>query len=210
VKGCAQKGLDINEGGAELGYVTIEAVTYATTVDSLLAVKYLVFDQKACTMAELIQALKDNWSGHEILQARALHKAPKYGRDDDVADAMAYQVMQLWTEETWRYRTKSTGRNIAQDAIGIRWQIPFIWRCSDGPQRKISPMRCALRSADINDPPINSVGSRWQSPGGGIGGITCRSTGAYDDLPTRPSCATRTGKFQAIRGCWKMAVRPCR
>ncbi len=69
VKGCAEKGLDINEGGAELGYVTIEAVTYATTVDSLLAVKYLVYDEKLCTMTELVQALKDNWVGHEVLQA---------------------------------------------------------------------------------------------------------------------------------------------
>ncbi len=89
VRGCAQKGKDVTEGGAELGYVTIEAVTYATTVDLLLAVKYLVFDQKECTMAELIQALKDNWSGHEVLQARALHKAPKYGRDDEAADGLA-------------------------------------------------------------------------------------------------------------------------
>jgi len=110
VKGCAQKGMDITEGGAELGYVTIEAVTYATTVDSLLAVKYLVYDQKFCSMAELIQALKDNWVGHEILQARALHKAPKYGRDDDLADAMAHQVMELWAGETWKYKTKSTDR----------------------------------------------------------------------------------------------------
>ena len=64
VRGCAQKALDINEGGSELGYVTIEAVTYATTVDSLLAVKYLVYDEKVCTLAELVQALKDNWVGH--------------------------------------------------------------------------------------------------------------------------------------------------
>ena len=104
VKGCAQKGLDITQGGAELGYVTIEAVTYATTVDSLLAVKYLVFDQKVCSMAELIQALRDNWVGHEVLQARAQHKAPKYGRDDDAADAMGRKVMELWTEETWKYQ----------------------------------------------------------------------------------------------------------
>ena len=89
IKGCASKGKDINEGGAELGYVTIEAVTYATTVDSLLAVKYLVFDQKVCSLSDLVQALKDNWVGHEILQARALHQAPKYGRDDDSADALA-------------------------------------------------------------------------------------------------------------------------
>ncbi len=93
VKGCAQKGLDITQGGAELGYVTIEAVTYATTVDSLLAVKYLVYDNQFCSMAELVQALRDNWVGHEVLQARALHKTPKYGRDDDAADDLARQVM---------------------------------------------------------------------------------------------------------------------
>ncbi len=45
-KGCANEGLDITEGGPELSLRTIEAVTYATTVDSLLAVKYLVFDQQ--------------------------------------------------------------------------------------------------------------------------------------------------------------------
>ena len=63
VKGCAEKGKDINEGGAELNFVTIEAVTYATTVDSLLAVKYLVFDKKICTMAELVQALQGQLGG---------------------------------------------------------------------------------------------------------------------------------------------------
>ena len=89
VKGCAEKGLDITQGGAELSFTTLEAVTFATTVDSLLAIKYLVFDKKECTMAELIAALKANWEGHEKLQAKARFKAPKYGRDDDEADAMA-------------------------------------------------------------------------------------------------------------------------
>ena len=37
-----------------------------------------------------------------ILQARALHKAPKYGRDDDVADALAHRVMELWTEDFFK------------------------------------------------------------------------------------------------------------
>ena len=98
VRGCAAQGKDMTEGGAELNFTTLEAVTYATTVDSLLAVKYLVFDKKACTMAQLVKALKDNWKGHEVLQAMALNKAPKYGRDDDAADAMAMRVMELWTE----------------------------------------------------------------------------------------------------------------
>ncbi len=48
-RGCAEKGLDVTQGGARLGFTTIEGVTFATTVDSLLAVKYLVFDKKECT-----------------------------------------------------------------------------------------------------------------------------------------------------------------
>ena len=110
VKGCAENARDVTQGAAEIRFVTLEAVTFATTVDSLLAIKYLVFDQKKCTMEELIQALKNNWEGHGVLQALAKNRAPKYGRDDAAADAMAKQVMDLWTEETWKHCTISTGR----------------------------------------------------------------------------------------------------
>ncbi|MEW5817274.1 MAG: pyruvate formate lyase family protein [Spirochaetota bacterium] len=110
VKGCAEKGLDITQGGAEIGFTTLEAVTFATTVDSLLAVKYLVFDEKKCSLNELIDALKNNWKGYEKLQAVAKNRAPKYGRDDDQADRMAREVMDFLTAETWKYSTRSTGR----------------------------------------------------------------------------------------------------
>ena len=165
VKGCAEKGLDITQGGAELGYVTIEAVTYATTVDSLLAIKYLVYDEKVCTMAELIQALKDNWIGHEVLQARALHKAPKYGRDDDLADAMARRVMELWAEETWKYRTQSTDRQFRPGMLSWNYWVAnsFILPASpDGrPRGKfLSNALCPSNGADTNGPTanVNSVG----------------------------------------------------
>ncbi len=165
VKGCAEKGLDITQGGAELGYVTIEAVTFATTVDSLLAIKYLVYDQKICTMAELIQALKDNWVGHEVLQARALHKAPKYGRDDDEADEMGRRVMELWTEETWKYRTRSTNRQFRPGMLSWNYWVSdsFILPASpDGrPQGKfLSNALCPSNGADTNGPTanVNSVG----------------------------------------------------
>jgi formate C-acetyltransferase len=157
--------LDINEGGAELGYVTIEAVTYATTVDSLLAVKYLVYDQKLCTLAELLQALRDNWVGHEVLQARALHQAPKYGRDDDASDALARQVMELWTGETWKYKTKSTSRQFRPGMLSWNYWVAdsFILPASaDGrPQGKfLSNALCPSNGADINGPTanVNSVG----------------------------------------------------
>jgi len=165
VKGCAKKGLDVTQGGAELGYVTIEAVTYATTVDSLLAVKYLVYDQKACSMAELVQALQDNWSGHEILQARATNKAPKYGRDEDTADQLASQVMELWTDETWKYKTRSTSRQFRPGMLSWNYWVAdsFILPASpDGrPRGKfLSNALCPSNGADINGPTanVNSVG----------------------------------------------------
>ncbi len=165
VEGCAERGLDLNQGGPELSYVTIEAVTYATTVDSLLAIKYLVFDQKICTMAGLIKALKDNWVNHEVLQARALHKAPKYGRDDEIADAMALQVMELWTEETWKYRTRSTHRQFRPGMLSWNYWIAdsFILPASpDGrAQGKfLSNALCPSNGADKQGPTanVNSVG----------------------------------------------------
>jgi formate C-acetyltransferase len=165
VKGCAEKGLDVTQGGAELNFVTIEAVTYATTVDSLLAVKYLVFDEKVCTMSELVRALQDNWEGHTALQARARFKAPKYGRDDDQADAIARAVMDVWAEQTWKHRTKSTRRQFRPGMLSWNYWVAdsFIVPSSpDGrPKGKfLSNALCPSDGADIYGPTanVNSVG----------------------------------------------------
>lgn len=161
VKGCAEKGIDITEGGAEISFTTIEAVTYATTVDSLLAVKYLVFDEKLCTMKELIQALKDNWVGHEVLQARAKNKAPKYGNDNDEADAMGRFVMDLWTGETWKYKTKSTSRQFRPGMLSWNYWVGdgFILPASPDGRAKgqfLSNAICPVNGMDINGPTSNS------------------------------------------------------
>lgn len=165
VRGCAEKGLDVTQGGAELWFATIEGVTFATTVDSLLAIKYLVYDKKICSMAQLIQALKDNWIGHEVLQAQALNKAPKYGRDDDAADAMAKRVMELWTEETWKHKTRYTGRQMRPGMLSWNYWVAdsFILPASpDGrPKGKfLSNALCPSNGADIHGPTanVNSVG----------------------------------------------------
>ena len=165
VGGCAEKGLDITRGGAELSYTTMEAVTFATTVDSLLAIKYLVFDEQECSMSELVRALKDNWSGHEILQAKAKFRAPKYGRDDDCADDMALKVMDLWTGETWKYRTASTNRQFRPGMLSWNYWVGdgYILAASPDGRPKgqfLSNAICPSNGADTKGPTsnINSVG----------------------------------------------------
>ncbi len=161
VRGCAEKGLDVTQGGAELSFVTVEGVTFATTVDSLLAVKDLVFDAKKCGMAELVQALRDNWEGHERLQAWARNRSPKYGRDDDEADAMARRVMDLWTDEVWRHRTRSTGRRFRPGMLSWNYWAGdgFVMAASPDGRPKgrfLSNAICPVDGADTRGPTANA------------------------------------------------------
>jgi formate C-acetyltransferase len=196
VRGCAEKGLDINQGGAELNFVTIEGVTYATTVDSLLAIKYLVFDQHACTLPQLVEALKNNWMGYEVLQARALNKAPKYGRDDDQADAMGRQVMELWSEETWRYKTLSTGRQFRPGMLSWNYWIAYsdiLPASPDGRQKGkfLSNALCPSNGADIFGPTANA-----NSVGKVLGGKAADGHGDWEDyLNCLPNGGSHTMTF---------------
>ncbi|RMF20992.1 MAG: hypothetical protein D6760_10400 [Deltaproteobacteria bacterium] len=161
VRGCIESARDITRGGSEIRFVTLEAVTFATTVDSLLAIKHLVFDTGRTTMAELIEALRANWQGHEMLQAWARFRAPKYGRDDDEADEMARRVMQVWTEETWKYRTCSTDRQFRPGMLSWNYWVGdgyVLAASADGrPQgRFLSNAICPSNGADTRGPTANA------------------------------------------------------
>ncbi|MEN6637057.1 MAG: pyruvate formate lyase family protein [Clostridiaceae bacterium] len=165
VKGCAESGKDCTQGGAELSFVTVEGVTFATTVDSLLAIQYLVYDKKICTMETLIRALQANWVGYEILQAQAKNRAPKYGRDDDAADALAARLMQDWSDIVWNYKTKSTNAQFRPGMLSWNYWIGsgfILPATADGRARGqfLSNAICPVNGADTNGPTgnANSVG----------------------------------------------------
>lgn len=107
VKGCIEKGIDIRSGGPEIRYVTVNAVGFATTVDSLLALKHFVFEEGSYSISEIKYALKNDFKGKEnsMLRAKLKHKAPKYGTNTKVADQLAKRVMEFWAKETWEYKT---------------------------------------------------------------------------------------------------------
>jgi trans-4-hydroxy-L-proline dehydratase len=196
VRGCAEQGKDVTQGGAQIRLVTIEAVTFANTVDSLLAVKYLVYDQKACTMAELIKALRDNWEGHAVLQAMAINKAPKYGRDEDAADAMALKVMETWTELTWKHRTTATDRQFRPGMLSWNYWIAdadILPASPDGRKKGqfLSNAICPVNGADIHGPTANA-----NSVGKALGGKAADGEGdwkAYINL--LPNGASHTMTF---------------
>ncbi len=104
---CIREGLTPKEGGARYpeGRTSwLGSRGLVDIADSLAAIKKLVFDEKKVTMAEMLDALKNNWEGREDLRQMCLN-APKYGNDDDYVDEIYDQlstkvpeIMQRWID----------------------------------------------------------------------------------------------------------------
>ncbi|MCP8939407.1 hypothetical protein NK718_12855 [Alsobacter sp. SYSU M60028] len=74
-----------------IDHSTFEAIGKATAIDSLAAVKHLVFDTKALSWDELLTALEANWEGHEATRQMCLG-APKYGNGIAWVDAIGFEI----------------------------------------------------------------------------------------------------------------------
>ena len=70
----------------------------STAADSLAAVKRYYFDEKSVSLEELMDALKNNFVGHEALQDKLRNEAPKMGVDDEEADAIGAALLESFAE----------------------------------------------------------------------------------------------------------------
>ncbi len=75
----------------------IQPVGQITVVNSLAAMKKLVFEEKKVTMRELLDALDTDWEGREDLR-RLFANTPKFGEDDDYADQIARELFRNTTD----------------------------------------------------------------------------------------------------------------
>lgn len=99
---CIQRGITRQEGGTRYNFSGIFGVGLASVSDALASVKKLCFDEKSVTPSELLEALKDNFQGHDELRRRC-QKAPKFGNDDDAVDLIAREAAHVFCKEVTRY-----------------------------------------------------------------------------------------------------------
>jgi formate C-acetyltransferase len=114
---CLEKGRDFDRGGARYNWVENSFVGLANLVDSLLAVKHLVYDTGDLSLAELRNVLAADFDGHEALRQRIRNTVPSYGNDLEEADRLAKK----WAE----FLIASTESN----TVGIDRYVPgfFCW-----------------------------------------------------------------------------------
>lgn len=123
--GCAEKGKDINQGGTIWNFNTIEGMGIATLADSVTAVKRMVYDEERISMTELLQALEDNYEGHEEIRQLLRTKAPKFGNDDDYADKIARDLSVYWAKKAFSHQNPFTGRRYRAGYLSWNYFVPL-------------------------------------------------------------------------------------
>jgi formate C-acetyltransferase len=93
-----EKGVDGYSKGVTYNNTHILNCGFASMVDSLMAVKYLVYDQKLITLSKLKNALEANWQGYEKIRAKALTCPHKYANNDPVSDEFAGKMAKFFAD----------------------------------------------------------------------------------------------------------------
>lgn len=93
---CIQRGKDYHDGGPRYDSSYIQGVGLGSVTDALSALKTHVFEQATLSMDELLASLSSDFEGSERLRRLLLNKTPRYGNDDDAADALMVRVFEAY------------------------------------------------------------------------------------------------------------------
>lgn len=125
--GCMESGKALLNGGCQYLAGTMELYGNVNAANSLAVIKKLVFEEKTVSAQELVQAMDDNFVGHERLR-RMLLDVPKYGNDIAYVDDIMVELHD-WLCETTAVQADKAGLksylcvniNNAQNTTLGRW-----------------------------------------------------------------------------------------
>ena len=155
---CMKHCIDLHQEqipeGINLGY--FEYMGFGTVVDSLAAVKKLVFEEKRLSMDSLLAAIDADFEGYEDVQA-LLRSAPCYGNNDPYADAIGREIDRLSVEYGNKYAMSDLGMHNDVRYVPFTSHVPFGKVVSATPNGRVSgfPLSdgsSASHGADVNGP----------------------------------------------------------
>jgi len=89
---CIARRRDMVDGGTRYSLPGCCIMGATNAVDAMLNLKKLVYEEKKYTMDEVLQALEDNFEGHEVMRQVMLHQPVRFGNGIPEADEMANRV----------------------------------------------------------------------------------------------------------------------
>ncbi len=89
---CMSRGKDYYDGGPRYNTSYIQCCGLGTVADSLAALKKHVYEDRRFRVQDLLDALKNNFAGDEVMRQTIINRTPFFGNDDDYADDIAVRV----------------------------------------------------------------------------------------------------------------------
>jgi formate C-acetyltransferase len=106
---CLERGREQQDGGPRYHDYGFAPLGITSAADSLNAIRRAVYDERFVSAAELLNALRANYEGFEVLRQR-LQQVPKYGVDEPSADAACDRALQTVCAAAAQTRTRFGGR----------------------------------------------------------------------------------------------------
>ena len=95
VNDCLRSGKGVDEGGANYNFIMPTFLGAANLVDSIIATKILVFEEKELTMAEFHRILMDDFGNSPALHQRIVNKLPHFGNNDSETNTLMREVSEM-------------------------------------------------------------------------------------------------------------------
>lgn len=154
---CMQQCKDLHseriEGGIDVGF--FDFIGLGTVADSLAAIKKCIYEDKTITWDELLDALKNNYEGYEVVRQRLIN-APKYGNDDKYVDDIAKSIDRRAVEFVHEY-AKNLDMYMDLRYVSQSVNVPFGTVVAATPNGRfahtaLSDGSSASQGADVNGP----------------------------------------------------------
>ncbi|MEI6519955.1 MAG: pyruvate formate lyase family protein [bacterium] len=109
---CVKNRKSFEAGGARYNWSVISYQGIANLIDSLSAIRKLVFDEQTISKQQLIDALTADFVGCDEIH-RQLANAPKFGNDNSDVDSIAADIINFTWDTLYAHETPRGGRYLA-------------------------------------------------------------------------------------------------
>lgn len=101
---CFDKGIDYTRGGADYSYHGVQIVSFPNLVNSLLNLKYYVYDHQILTISQCKDLVKNNFEGKEDIRELLLSNKLKYGSTNTEVVQLTNSLMKFLSLEVGKYK----------------------------------------------------------------------------------------------------------
>lgn len=125
-EGTMESGKDVKAGGARYNELGVSLIGLGTAVDSLAAIRDVVFDKKTHSLEEVINWIKTDFEENEEERQMLLNHTPKFGNGDPKADEIAKNLVDFMDEILVKQRSYRGGPHL----LGLHSEAHHVYQGS--------------------------------------------------------------------------------